>query len=403
MCQAKNITILNAEWGLTMTKLCTTFFASLILIVYSFPAVATSVSSITVIDTTKIYGVTLDAVDRLGDISTALRSHSKKMTARIVFDEWIPAADYLIPIKRIRKVSNIMGELLDSYYFTQYSYQEYVDRVNEYLNTLGTGIDIWEIGNEVNGEWLGNSDSVVAKIYKAYQVVKSKQQKTALTLYYNYNCWSNPDNEMFLWVNNKLPLKMRLGVDYLLVSYYEDDCNNYQPNWQTVFDSLHVLFPNSKLGIGECGTIITSKKAEYITRYYTMNITTPNYVGGYFWWYYKEDCVPYTKPLWQVLEKAISSGSGYYYDSKIHGLNLNAHPNPFNPQTEIDFELTKSSDIDLKIFDVTGREVITLSSGVHSPGNYNVSFDGTDLASGIYYCRLEASGEINVQKLVLLK
>ena len=36
-------------------------------------------------------------------------------------------------------------------------------------------------------------------------------------------------------------------------------------------------------------------------RYYKMNITTPGYIGGYFWWYYKKDCVPYTKPLWNVL------------------------------------------------------------------------------------------------------
>jgi hypothetical protein len=98
---------------------------------------------------------------------------------------------------------------------------------------------------------------------------------------------------------------MKNGLDYVLVSYYEDDCNNYQPNWQQVFDSLHVIFPNAKLGIGECGTTNANRKAEYITRYYTMNITTPNYIGGYFWWYYRQDCVPWnTKPLWQVLDNA---------------------------------------------------------------------------------------------------
>jgi hypothetical protein len=103
-------------------------------------------------------------------------------------------------------------------------------------------------------------------------------------------------------------MKLKANVDYVFVSYYEDDCNNYQPNWQRVFDSLHVLFPYSKLGIGECGTTYSNRKAEYITRYYTMHITTPKYVGGYFWWYYRQDCVPWTtKPLWQVLDNAISN------------------------------------------------------------------------------------------------
>jgi hypothetical protein len=182
--------------------------------------------------------------------------------------------------------------------------------VDEYVNLLGDKVDIWEIGNEINGEWLGPKDTVIAKIIYGYIRMKKLDKKIALTLYYNHNCWENPENEMFRWVNKNLPYKISTNTDYVLVSYYEDDCNNYQPNWQQVFDSLHVLFPNSKLGIGECGTTNQSKKAEYINRYYRMNITTPNYIGGYFWWYYRQDCVPWnTKPLWQVLDDAIS-GTG---------------------------------------------------------------------------------------------
>ena len=255
-----------------------------------------------------MYGVTIDAVNNINNIVNTLGHHSKRMTTRIVFDEWQPASGYLNAVNRIDSVSDIMGEILDSYYMNQYSVQQYKDRVDEYVPLLGNKVDIWEVGNEVNGEWLGNKDSVITKIYYALRFVKKSGKTSALTLYYNHNCWENPENEMFRWVNENLPGKMKLNLDFVLVSYYEDDCNNYQPNWQQVFDSLHVLFPNSKLGIGECGTSVKSRKETYINRYYKMQITTPGYIGGYFWWYYRQDCIPYTtKPLWQVLENAINS------------------------------------------------------------------------------------------------
>lgn len=260
-----------------------------------------------VIDTNHIFGLTLDAVNGLARIDTALARLCKKPTTRIVFDEWVAATDYTQAVNEIKKYSFVMGELLDSYYVGQYTIPQYTARAIEYLNTLGTKVDIWEIGNEINGEWLGVTADVVVKMDTAYKIFKAAGKKTALTLYYNKDCYSNAKNEMFYWVNKNVKQELRNGLDYVWISYYEDDCNNYQPDWQKVFDSLHVLFPNSKIGIGECGTLTASKKAEYINRYYRMNITTPNYVGGYFWWYFKQDCVPYTNALWTTFNNAISN------------------------------------------------------------------------------------------------
>ncbi|HMQ81191.1 MAG TPA: hypothetical protein PKD94_16615, partial [Ignavibacteria bacterium] len=193
-------------------------------------------------------------------------------------------------------------------------------RTDEYMNTLGNKVDIWEIGNEVNGEWLGNKDSVKAKINYAFNKANQLQYRTALTLYYNKDCWENPQNEMFRWVNTNISPEMKQGLNYVFVSYYEDDCNNLQPNWQRVFDSLHVIFPNSNLGIGECGTTNAALKETYINRYYKMHITTPKYIGGYFWWYYRQDCVPWTnKPLWGIIEYAIRA-SVLLYDSNENEL-----------------------------------------------------------------------------------
>jgi hypothetical protein len=249
----------------------------------------------------RLYGVTVDAIDHLNDIETALSNHSKKTTVRIVFDEYVPASQYDQSVKRLSCVSDVMGEILDSWYFKRYSIEEYQSRVREYVDRFQGKVAIWEIGNEINGEWLGRADTVVEKISYAFAYCRKLGLKTAVTLYYNKDCWENPENEMFRWVNTNIPVKLKYYLDYVFVSYYEDDCNNYQPNWQQVFDSLHAIFPNSLLGIGECGTAVQSQKAAYMTRYYTMQVTTPGFIGGFFWWYYKQDCVPFTKPLWTTL------------------------------------------------------------------------------------------------------
>jgi hypothetical protein len=249
----------------------------------------------------RVYGVTIDNINNIDEITESLGLLSVKPTSRIVFDGQKPADYYNEAVLKIHDVSFIMGEILDSYWFKNYSVSQYNDRVREYLDAFGTKVYIWEIVNEINGEWLGNPDTVIKKMTDAFRIVNGEGKNTAVTFYYNSECYGKPENEMFRWINENVPQYMKDSLNYVFVSYYEDDCNDIQPDWQKVFDSLHVIFPNSKLGIGECGTKIKTKKELYIERYYNMNISTPNFVGGYFWWYYKQDCVPYTKRLWNVL------------------------------------------------------------------------------------------------------
>jgi hypothetical protein len=73
----------------------------------------------------------------------------------------------------------------------------------------------------------------------------------------------------------------------------------------TEFSKLAALFPSAKLGFGENGTKDPSKKAAYVDRYYRMTLSEPRYVGGHFWWYFREDMVPASAPLWGVLDRAI--------------------------------------------------------------------------------------------------
>lgn len=254
-----------------------------------------------------LYGVTIDDISDLPTIVESLQRLARKPTARIVFDETMGPSYYRKAAITLSSVSWLMGEILDSAYVKRFSVTGYLNRTTRYLDAMGDVINVWEVGNEVNGEWLGTTASVVAKITGAYDLVKARGKATALTLYYNQDCWSRRSNEMFTWAQANIPDRMKQGLDYVLVSYYEEDCNDLRPDWTTVFAKLAAMFPNSRIGFGEIGTTDPAHKAEYLTRYYTMKIDQPNYIGGYFWWYFREDMVPWTLPLWTTLNNAIQS------------------------------------------------------------------------------------------------
>lgn len=291
---------------LTIKPLSTTSTTSTSTTTSTATTASTSIASGRIVPT-PLYGVTMDDISGLSYITTALSKLAKMPTTRIVFDETVAPSYYRNAAVAINKVSYVMGEILDSQYVDTVTVPGYIDRTNQYLNALSDVVDIWEIGNEINGEWLGNNADVVAKMTGAYDLVKSQNKTTALTLYYNKDCWSRKSNEMFTWANTNIPTRMKQGLDYVLISYYEADCNNLKPDWPTVFHNLALMFPNSKIGFGETGSTSRTGKADYMTRYYTMKINEPKYVGGYFWWYAREDVVPYTKALWSTLNSAISA------------------------------------------------------------------------------------------------
>lgn len=78
-------------------------------------------------------------------------------------------------------------------------------------------------------------------------------------------------------------------------------------------------------------------------------------------------------------------------------------PNPFNPTTEIEFSLEQPSELTLGVYDVQGRLVRSLASGVYETGRHRLLFDGTGLASGTYYARLTTGHATQSQRLTLLK
>jgi hypothetical protein len=79
------------------------------------------------------------------------------------------------------------------------------------------------------------------------------------------------------------------------------------------------------------------------------------------------------------------------------------YPNPFNPYTKIEFKIPQAGLVSLKIYDLLGREVKTLINEEMQSGKYNIDFDASALASGVYFYALNAGEFISSKKMVLLK
>lgn len=286
-----------------------------------------------------IHGVTVDNKHDIRDpkflakVLDSLSHLSVKPAVRIVYTPgdkkgFVPASSYLEATKQIRQVGYVMGQPVDSFYMHCFTPAEHLARFKDYVNTLSSVVDIWEVGNEINGEWLfGNvhkcrpaasvsstsQADVVTKMTEAYDYVKSQGKVAALTLYYNTPCKRPEANEMFTWVNANVPERMKKGLDYVLVSYYEVDCNGHRADWQSLFSQVAAIFPNSKLGISEFGW--SNSRAsndvvkDLISRYYALHPDVANWVGGGFYWEFAIDMVPRDKrpeSMWSTINRAMA-------------------------------------------------------------------------------------------------
>lgn len=266
-----------------------------------------------------VYGWTVDDIANTNNIVAAAQASPRKLTTRIVFDEGTNPSDYTSAVNKIHPVSYIMGELSDSEYMASQSVTQYKNRAQKFLDAFSNTVDIWEVGNEVNGDWTGSYSSVSQKISGAYNIVHSAGKTTALTLWYNPGCkGSSRELDPIAFSQQYVSADMRNGLGYVWISYYETECSNYRPTAATlnsVFNTLHNLYPNAKLGFGEVGlpnrasSTTLTKARSILNYYYTLKISAPNYVGGYFWWYGYEDFLPVSqnKPLWTDFKTVIQT------------------------------------------------------------------------------------------------
>ena len=192
--------------------------------------------------------------------------------------------------------------------------------------------------------------------------------------------------------------------------------NHAYATYETEIDSL-IIEVSSNSGLSY--SILVGLAGGVSGNLVTASPRTTNFIPNPTQWATKIYVLPVGTDL--IRFKAVSaSGNNLYLDNicKVNGTtgisNLNLeiqneyslsqnYPNPFNPTTKINFSVPVNSFVKLKIYDVLGKEVMTLINEQKQAGNYAAEFNGANLSSGIYFFRMEAGEFVDVKRMMLIK
>ncbi|MBE0569984.1 MAG: T9SS type A sorting domain-containing protein [Ignavibacteriaceae bacterium] len=153
-------------------------------------------------------------------------------------------------------------------------------------------------------------------------------------------------------------------------------------------------------GVGSAGpfTLVKNQEVEVLIGYEIDRSTTP--LGG----------ITAVRAISDAVQDFYENNFGYPIVSVedeppvVSNFKLEQnYPNPFNPSTVISYQLPVTGDVILKVYDVLGNEIATLVNEEKQPGVYEVEFDASSLASGMYLYKLQAGSFTNTKKMILMK
>jgi hypothetical protein len=299
-----------------------------------------------------IHGITL-ADDRdirdakyLSQVIPSLTNLSVTPTVRVVFTlelvngrQGASANSYHSAVRQIKTTTTVntnshpfvLGLPVDSSAMFCFTREAHAARWNDYVKSLSADVDVWEVGNEINGNWLYNSgknadvseqscpngwpggvptttvQDVADKMVDAFNMVKAAGKPAALTLTF---CPTDlpAANDPFTWVDTYVTRSaVRKGMDYVLISYYSDEvsCKYGFPkesDWVSWFKGIESRFPNARVGLGEWGYGTKQPPNNLKTlleKGYGLNpsasLDNPSkWIGGVFYWEFGATAVPYT-------------------------------------------------------------------------------------------------------------
>lgn len=237
--------------------------------------------------------------------------------ARLVMDDtsdsYFSTVDTVLGYAAANQVQTL-GQLFDSSIQSGLSLNTYKAAVDRALARPGfSKFTAWEVGNEVNGGWLGSGMS--AKIDYAAAQVKAKTGKKVFLTFYWYGIEDTLTTSLFNWIDANITQSIRNNIDVVALSIYVDQ----QPlgfSRELVMTKLADLFPGKMIAVGELGFVDPTVKMVfrespmtasddagaqlYINTNYPASFGTKAAMGGNFWWYYDTQMVGKTS-LWNAL------------------------------------------------------------------------------------------------------
>jgi hypothetical protein len=240
----------------------------------------------------------------------ALAALPRRIALRVVLDQGTTPADYVDSVRKLAAVADVMALPLDSSDMAKLDAAQAGTRARDYMQALGDAAPVWEVGNEVNGDWVGTDP--VGKIAAMFDAARAWGKKTAVTFYYENP--ATPGHDMLPWIDANIPAghRLRTGLDYVLVSYYEDQNGGHQltqAEIDAMFAGLAQRFPNAKVGFGEYGwgkkvPTDAATRAALIGRFQSYTSSEPAFVGGGFYWHFRQTMTPTNKPDYELLRAA---------------------------------------------------------------------------------------------------
>jgi len=250
------------------------------------------------LDTVANYNSDLDLAKSIGGVYTWVR---------IVIDHGTQPSAYTAAVNYAKSIGvKVMLLPIDSQFASGYTRQAYVDRVKLFVDAFPQ-VDAWEVGNEINGNWLdiGGQSLIPLKVADCAAYVRSTRpgKLVVANLYWQLGT-DAPQWSLFNWARANLPPATRADIDVFLFSAYVEDAP-LGLAFDKVMRTLQSEFPSHQIGMGEQDywAVDTSKAWWYIDsadptttarrglagQSYAAATGYASSVGGVFWWYFSEE------------------------------------------------------------------------------------------------------------------
>jgi hypothetical protein len=220
---------------------------------------------------------------------------------RVLLDLDEPIAEYRPIVERAhRNGLRVLGQMLDSSQMKRLDLAGWKTRVDALLDAY-PDMDGWEVGNEVNGNWLGPDVREKVAYAAARAKIVSPQARTMMTVLWNLG-EDVPEDSTFTWLAT-VPTSTLANIDDLGVSLYPED-HPLGIAFDRVFTTLHTTAPHAAIVVSELGygnddlghtwwwgspTAATSARRSVARFYDAASRAHPYSGGGTFWWYFLEE------------------------------------------------------------------------------------------------------------------